>query len=139
VQRWRIKLALGHKGYDRRYQGIAQLPCDRSGSSLQHHIVLARHQVRPVLFHATRGHNHRVLAGPHLVADFHPGQILDEYRVDRRDRARGVRVRLDRIRSSGGLRNDDSQTEWEDLEHESRLVGQKETLGTALRVDMPRR
>ena len=93
VQRRRLDIAFRHELHDRRDERIAQLPRDRLRRPSQNDIVLSCNEVRPVLLDAASRHDHRVLSGLQRVADFHPSQVFDEHRIDRRNRPRRVRIR----------------------------------------------
>jgi hypothetical protein len=96
-----VDVPLGDERDDRRDQGIAKLAGDRFGGGAEDDVVLARDEVRPVLLDAAGRDDRRVLAGPHGVADLHPGHVLHEDGVARRDRTRGIRVGADWVERGG--------------------------------------
>ena len=99
MQAGRFDVALGHEGDDRGDQGVAELAGDGLGGGPQDVVVLAGRQVGPVLFDAAGGNDHRRLAGLQGVADFHPGQLLDEDRIEGLDGPRRLRIGTDRVGS----------------------------------------
>ena len=77
---------------------VAELAGDRLGRAAEHEVVLAGHQVRPVLLDAAGRHDHRVL--PAFMASRTSIQVRSSMntRIDRLDRPRRIRIRGDRIR-----------------------------------------
>ena len=90
--------------------------------------MLAGDDVRPVLLDAAGGDNHRIDAAFHRIADFHPGQIFDEYRVNCLHRPRRIRVGGDRI-GRGGQEGDGGNGQACSAEHVTPVGKRRESCG----------
>ena len=91
---------MGFEREDRRDQRVAKLPRDRIADHLQHEVVLAGRQIRPVRLDAAGQDQTGGLAGLDCIADLHPGQIFRPDAVERLDRPRRVHFRCAAL---GGL------------------------------------
>lgn len=109
VQRRGIDVALGNEGDDGGDKSVTQLAGDRFGCAAKDDVVFAGDEIGAVLFDAAGGDDDGVGTCIHSVADFHPGEVFDEDRIDRLDGAGRIGIGSDGIGRSGGEQGDCSK------------------------------
>src|SRR3990172_2690359 len=119
-RRW-VEGPFGDERNDGGYESVSELSGDRVGHRLEHDVVLAGDEVRPLLLDPPGSHENGALSGLDGVAHLHPGEVLDENRIDGLD-GTGL-VERGRARLSEELRREKHGREGKPDSHAFALLG----------------